>query len=134
MGGEIVARDFGRLTRQAGAQHRFEPRPIDRSGMVVVEPSAPGHGQMRAIAVKIVQRQAFGVSSQRPLELVRQPGLAGAAATHDRHQERLAGVGLRRLSRLPMPADRAPTLILFVQFRLWVLAARWFEATTPGQA
>jgi len=62
-------------------QRAFEARPVNRARVIEIELCAARRGEVRAVAIKIILREPAGLRAKKRLEFVRQPGLAGAAAS-----------------------------------------------------
>ena len=85
---KIVAGNWGFAPVEAIPDDAVKGRPIYADWIVEIEFSAAGWGKVRAIPVKIVQREMGGFAAQDGQEFFGQPGFAGAATARDGNQER----------------------------------------------
>src|SRR5438093_1293773 len=86
VGRKVVARQSAHPPGLAILKELLQARPIDGARVIVIDSGPLAREQVRAIQIKIVQREPRSLFPENFLQPVCQPALASAAAAYNRHQ------------------------------------------------
>ena len=80
---KVVARNSGRASRAETLQNILQPIPVNRPGMIEIDPRPARLAEVASVPVKVILREPDRPPAEEGFETSRQPGLSSAASPHD---------------------------------------------------